>query len=59
MYIQILFLNTIPLAPPASSYLYFLFRTPPAPLTDDRGSIQPGDQVLLIVEDDVNFECTF
>jgi len=37
-------------------FSYPLFsRTPPAPLTDDRGSIQPGEQVLLIVEDDVNF----
>jgi len=31
---------------PCLSYLYLFFPHSPAPLTDDRGSIQPGEQVL-------------
>jgi len=27
----------------------------PNPIADDRGGIQPGDRVLLIIEDDINF----
>ena len=41
-------------AQPAADWLPKPPITPP-PLPDDRNQIQPGDRVLLIVEDDINF----
>ena len=42
-----------PPIPPSSPRLQPLVSSPS--FTDDRGTIQPGDRTLLIVEDDVNF----
>jgi len=58
MYIQILFSKQLSSASPAFIPLYSLLSALPS-LTDDRGSIQPGDRVLLIVDDDVNFAMYF
>jgi signal transduction histidine kinase/CheY-like chemotaxis protein/CHASE3 domain sensor protein len=40
---------------PAEEQEYYVSDTIPASVSDDRKKIKPGDKVILIVEDDVNF----